>query len=183
MKAIQKILLAIFRGVYRILLSYSEYVLLVIVAVVTCDVIGRNALGGSVMWAQEISLLLIVWMCFLSMAVGVERRTHISIEVFYMMFPKKMKKVLDILNQIIFFFVGIFFTYYGSLLVMNTWTSTLPASKLPAGVLYLMIPVGGFCIALFTLLNLLGMGKYKHVEKYDPDYNPSKEKEEKKELP
>lgn len=181
MKAIRNLILAIFHAAYRILLGYSEYVLLVIVGVVTCDVIGRNLLGGSVMWAQEISLLLIVWMCFVSMAVGVERHTHISIEVFYMMFPKKMQKFLDILNQIIFFFVGIFFTYYGSLLVMNTWTSTLPASKLPAGVLYLMIPVGGFCIALFTLMNLLGLGKYKHVEKYDPDYKESEE--EKKELP
>lgn len=177
MSMIRKGVVGFFHLVYHILLEYSKYVLLVIVAVVTADVVGRNLLGGSVMWAQELSLLLIVWMCFISMAIGVERNTHIGIEVFYMKFPKKMQKVLDIVNKVVLFFVGIFFTYYGALLVQNTWKSTLAATKLPAGVLYLMIPVGGFCISLFTVLDLLGLKKYKHVEKYDPDYKENTDSE------
>ena len=82
MKTIKTILIGIFNISYRILCEYSKYVLLVIVGIVCADVFKRNILSGSIMWAQEIALLLIVWMCFLSMAIGAENDLHISVHMF-----------------------------------------------------------------------------------------------------
>lgn len=71
--------------------EYSKYVLIAIVAIVSAQVVARNLFKGSIMWSQEVSLLLIVWMTFLSMAIGSEKNLHIGVELFYSFFPSRYK--------------------------------------------------------------------------------------------
>ncbi len=163
MSKVKKILVGIFNVSYRILCEYSKYVLLVIVAIVCADVFKRNLIGGSIMWGQEIALLLIVWMCFLSMAIGAENDLHISVHLFYNKMPKSVQNVLNYLNKLVTMAIGIFVGLYGVKLVKATWGQFLPASRLPAGMLYLMMPVGGFLMAYFMLLDLFGWKKDKNI--------------------
>ena len=44
-----------------------------------------------------------------------------------------------------------------------TMTSTLPATQLPAGTAYMMMPVGGIFIMYFAILDLFGAKKYRHL--------------------
>lgn len=183
MKTIKTILIGIFNISYRILCEYSKYVLLVIVGIVCADVFKRNILSGSIMWAQEIALLLIVWMCFLSMAIGAENDLHISVHMFYNRMPKTVQKVLFYFNKFVTMSVGIFVGVYGIKLVRATWRQFLPASKLPAGMLYLMMPVGGFLMAYFMLLDLFNWKKdkitvFSDAEAEDEDEANLAEKEE-----
>lgn len=166
MKKIRQILIGLFNMVYNIFLRYSQAVLLVIVVIVSTDVFCRNVLSYSIKWAQEVSLLLIVWMTFLSMAIGEEKDQHIAIELFYNLFPKPVRKFFDVLNKMILAVVGCFLCFFGTKLVMSTWSSTLAATKWPAGMLYLMIPVGGGFMAFFAVLDLLGWKKYKNTNQY-----------------
>ena len=159
----------LFNVVYRILLEYSMWVLLVIILIVSADVFSRNLLSSSIRWSQEVSLLLIVWMTFLSMSVGVEKDTHIAIELFYGMFPKPFQKFLNVLNNLVLVAVGCFLTYYGFLLVKSTWTSTLAITKWPAGMLYLMIPVGGATMTFFKVLDLFGLKPYKKTNVHEDE--------------
>ena len=64
---------------------------------------------------------------------------------------------------------GGFMVYYGVRLVMSTMTSTLPATQWPAGLMYIMIPVGGVFIVYFTLLDFLGLQRYEHKKFYRDD--------------
>lgn len=169
MKGVIKVLIGIFNVAYKILAEYSKYVLIVIVGIVSADVFSRNFLGGSIMWGQEISLVLIVWMCFLSMAVGEEKDLHISIEMFYNRMPKIVQKVVYYINKTLIVGVGVFFVIYGIKLVKNTWISYMPASRLPAGLLYIMIPVGGGFMAYFALLDILGLKKYKNTTLHEDE--------------
>ena len=163
MKAIKAVLIGLFNISYRILCEYSKYVLLVIVGIVCADVFKRNVLSGSIMWGQEIALLLIVWMCFLSMAIGAENDLHISVHMFYNRMPKTVQNILYYFNKLVTMAIGIFIGIYGVKLVKATWRQFLPASKFPAGMLYLMMPVGGFLMAYFTLLDLFNWKKDKKV--------------------
>ena len=163
MSSVKKVLIGIFNVSYRILCEYSKYVLLVIVAIVCADVFKRNLLSGSIMWGQEIALLLIVWMCFLSMAIGAENDLHISVHLFYNRMPKSIQTILFFTNKLVTMAIGIFVGLYGIKLVKATWAQFLPASRLPAGMLYLMMPVGGFLMAYFTLLDLFGWKEDKNV--------------------
>ena len=175
MKKLRDILVGLFDIIFKILFEYSKYVLIAIVAIVSAQVVARNLFKGSIMWSQEVSLLLIVWMTFLSMAIGSEKNLHIGGELFYSFFPKPIQKLCDGINNVIVLIIGAFLGIYGTRLVISTMSSTLAATKWPAGVLYLMIPVGGWCMFFFKMLDCFGWKKYK---KTDLDEKPEAAEEE-----
>ncbi len=156
---------------YSLLLRYSQIVLVVIVIVVSVQVISRKFLGTSIRWSEEVALFFMIWMAFISMSIGVQKGLHIAVGFFFNILPPAMAKIVEKIDNLIVMSFGAFLLYYGALLVQSTMSSTLPATQWPAGMEYLMIPVGGFFIIYFSLINLLGLQRYQHFKLYE-DPNP-----------
>lgn len=154
----------VFDCIYRILLEFSKFVILVIVIIVSVEVFGRLLFHKSLMWSEEVALLLMVWTAFIAMAIGVEKNLHIAITLFFNMFPKKVQFVIAKFNTCATIFFGYILVYYGSKLTSMTWNSTLPATQWPAGVAYSMMPVAGIFIIYFALTDLFGIKKYRHLK-------------------
>ncbi len=143
-----------FNILYHIFLIFACFVLLAIVLIVSAQVVARQALGTSIRWSQEVALLLMVWMAFITCAVGVERGLHISIEMFLARFPEPFRKLMDQVNWILVILTGLLFLYYGSIQTMSTTSSTLPSTGWPKCTMYVIIPVSGFFIVYFGFLRL-----------------------------
>lgn len=171
MEKLKSGLIKAFNFVYWLLFQYSKYVLVAVVLITSVQVILRNVFGGSLRWGQEVSLLLIVWMTFLAMAIGTEKSLHISVELFYGWFPKPVKKFCDVVYDLVALSIGIFFMIYGAKLVASTTNSTLAATKWPAATLYVTIPIGGICMVIFKIYDLIGWKKYKKTN-LDEDQDP-----------
>ena len=103
-------------------------------------------------------------MVFISMAIGVEKELHISIEMFFKKMPVLLQKVLTTLNSLLTGVVGGVLLVYGVKLIQFTAKSTLPATQWPACTLYLMIPVAGLFILYFSLLKLFKLERYRHMK-------------------
>lgn len=144
----------IFYEVFRLLELYSKVVLLAIVFIVSAQVIARKFLHSSIIWSEEVARLLMVWMAFISMAIGVAKKLHISIHMFYDRFPKPLQKLAVAIEYACTLFAGTVLMIYGSKLVAASTTSTLATTKWPKFFLYLMIPVGGFFMVYCTILHM-----------------------------
>ena len=92
--------------IFNVLQTYSKVVLLGVVLLVSAQVISRKILHYSIVWSEEVALLLMVWMAFISMAMGVAKNIHIRIEMFYKLFPKPVQKAAVWLGHIVTLFVG-----------------------------------------------------------------------------
>lgn len=139
---------------YHIFLVFASLVLLAIVLIVSAQVFVRQLLNGSIRWSQEVAQLLMVWMAFITCAVGVERDLHIGIEMFYAKFPKVLQKALFYINWLLVIVVGVFFTVYGMGQTLSTTTSRLPSTGWPKCVMYMIIPVSGVFIIYFALIKM-----------------------------
>ena len=104
-----------------------------------------------------------VWTAFIAMAIGVEKGLHISISLFFNMFPKVVQVVIAKINTLATIFFGYILVVYGIKLASMTMNSTLPATQWPAGTAYCMMPVGGIFIIYFALLDLFEAKKYRHL--------------------
>ncbi len=153
----------VFDCIYRVLLEFSKLVILLIVIIVSCQVFARLILHNSIMWSEEVALLLMVWTAFIAMAIGVEKELHIAITIFFSMFPKKLQFVIAKLNTLATIFFGYILVNYGIKLAKMTWSSTLPATQWPAGTAYSMMPVAGIFIIYFALTDLFGLKKFRHL--------------------
>jgi TRAP-type C4-dicarboxylate transport system permease small subunit len=103
------------------------------------------------------------------MAIGVQKGLHIALGFFYGLLPKKVAWFVGKMDLLVIMGFGCFMVYYGARLVMSTMTSTLPATQWPAGLMYIMIPVGGVFIVYFTLLDFFGLQQYEHKKFYRDD--------------
>lgn len=148
---------------YKLLFRYSEVVLLVIIVLVSVQVVLRR-FKMSIVWSEEVALLLVVWMAFIAMAIGVAENLHIAITLFFDKFPGRIKTFCLALNNLLIIGTGVIMVYYGYHLIMFTRNSTLPTTKWPSFILYLMIPVSGVYIIYFSLIKLYRMFKEKRTD-------------------
>ena len=149
--------------IYRVLVEFAKFVILVIVVIVSCQVFSRLVLKSSIMWSEEVALLLMAWTAFISMAIGVEKKLHIAITVFFNWFPKKVQWFFTKFNTVATVFFGYILIHFGALLTHNAMRSTLPATQWPAGIKYAIMPIAGIFIMYFALLGLFNLDKYRHA--------------------
>lgn len=154
MKKILERLNIVLEMIFRALQLFSKLVLLAVVFIVSAQVISRKFFHHSIIWSEEVALLLMVWITFISMAIGVAKNIHIRIEMFYNMYPAPVQKLCQWLGYIVALFVGVVLMVYGGKLIRFTLHSTLPTTKWPSFMLYLMSPVGGFYIVYCTILHM-----------------------------
>lgn len=134
------------------MLFLSAMVVIVFVTVIT-----RYFFKYTAPWAEEVSLLLMVWFGFLGIAIGVAERLHLRIDVLTEALPSWFKTALNRLSRALVLLVGLFMVWEGWELVKVTHESTMAGTKLPSSVLYVVIPISGFLIIVHTLLQALGV--------------------------
>lgn len=154
-----KIVDLIFLKFHQVMVFSAKIMILAMTIITAIQVFCRYVLDFSIRWSEEVPLILMVWFGFISMAIGVKKRLHISIELFFSMFPKKVQTVvLKIVDTIILGF-GIVMIYYGFTLAKFTMSSTMPATKMPTGYLYAVIALAGVMITYDTFMDLIGHTK------------------------
>lgn len=145
--------------IYVIAIYLSKLMLIALVVVTSVQVFMRYVLGGGFRGAQEIALILVVWFTFIAMALGVKRDLHISINVLPSKLPVWVAFVLARLKALVVLLVAFVMVYYGRDLFHSGMRSILPATRLPAGVQHLAIPVAGFLMLYDGFMDLFGFDK------------------------
>lgn len=144
------------RKLCRILFKALEWFAMICMVILTCivfaDVILRYIFKQGFAWTQEIATLMLVWFSLIGMAIGVLEKIHINIEMFTAKLPAKAISVLDSINHILIAVFGGLMVYYGALIMNMTKMSTMPATKWPSAVLYIILPLSGVLVCLNAIL-------------------------------
>ena len=165
MDLIRKIMLSLHH-----VMVFIGKVLLVLITVITCiQVFCRYVLDFSLRWSEEVPLIMMVWFGFIALAIGVRKKIHISIELFFNMFPSIIQKILLKFVDLLIMAFGIVMVYYGWKLSAAMMLSTMPATKMPTGYLYAVVPVSGVFVTFHSLMSLLGISHDEDTKDEDDD--------------
>jgi TRAP-type C4-dicarboxylate transport system permease small subunit len=120
------------------------------------------------LWSEEVALTLCVWFIFISLGLGVKQKLNITINLLNRdKLPAWFNKALDLMMELIVIFVGSVMVIYGGTLVKFTMTSIMPATRWPAGLLYMVVPFAGFTMILEALLHIVGWDTYDaNIDEY-----------------
>ena len=148
------------RGIVRKLDRTVEYTGALMVAamvlIVFYQVFGRYVLNKVPAWSEEVVLLLMMYYGFLSISIGFRYKFHLRITFVMDRFPMYIQKIADRLAHLLTIGFGVMFIIEGYKFTVLTWESTLPVTKMPAGVQYLIIPITGILTVVYGLIWLLG---------------------------
>lgn len=163
MEFIQKLCRAIFKA-----LEWFAIICMVILTIIVFfDVILRYVFNKGFPWTQEVATLMLVWFSLIGMAIGVLEKIHISIEMFTSKLPAKAIGVLESINHVLIAAFGGMMIYFGYIIMDMTKKSTMPATKLPSAVLYVILPLSGILIFLNAILVAAKQDKKVFNEKED----------------
>ena len=146
----------LFHKVCRLIFKGLEWFAMICMVILTCivftDVVLRYVFKQGFSWTQEISTLMLVWFSLIGMGIGVLEKIHINIEMFTAKLSRKALSVLESINYLLIAAFGGLMVYYGALIMHMTKMSTMPATKLPSSVLYIILPLSGILVLLNAIL-------------------------------
>jgi TRAP-type transport system small permease protein len=134
----------------------SAFMMFAMVAIVVWQVFGRYVLHKIPAWSEEVALLLMMWFGFLSISIGFRYQLHLRISFLVDRFPRPIQFLADKLADLLVVAFGLLLIVEGYKFTILTWASTLPVTKLPTGIQYVIIPVTGVLTMLYGLLWLFG---------------------------
>lgn len=144
---------------YQIIQFACKLLFIGMVFSVSYAVFGRFILSNTPKWSEEIGILCMVWICFLTAALAIRDGIHIRMTIIEFLLPKKVCQVLHFLSYIILLALSIIWTIYGGQVIGLTLVAKMPSTQLPMAVLYGSVGVSG-AIGIFMALSRLLKGDW-----------------------
>jgi TRAP-type transport system small permease protein len=139
----------------RILLSVNRWVVILILAAMALMVFANVALrfltDASILWVEEVSRYLMIWLTFLGAGLVLRYGGHIGIDNLQDSLPRYAAAIRAFIFLFLLGFFG-FMVWIGIRYAMLTWNQTTPVMEIPVGIVYLAMPVGFAMLILHLLL-------------------------------
>jgi TRAP-type transport system small permease protein len=112
-----------------------------VVALLTCVSLGvvTRALGDPLIWTDELSRFLMVWLAVLGWVVGSRKRIHVRIRFFQDLLPGRGHKATELAIQAAMTLFGLLITWYSVGLIGKN--HDLHATSMPISMAWMYIPM------------------------------------------
>lgn len=124
---------------------------------VVLQIVLRTVLHTNIAWAEEVVLLIMVWMTFAAMAIGIKEEVHIRIDFFMSKFSSRVKKYVVLIGNILLLAVNVIMFIYGLQLIELTKVSLMTVTRWPASAVFYFIPISALASSLALVGKLFGL--------------------------
>jgi TRAP-type transport system small permease protein len=138
--------------------------LLAIVAVVAWQVFGRYVLNASPTWAENLALVLILYVTLIGAAVGVRDAGHIGIESLLVLIPEGPRRYPEMAIHALVGLFGAAMAYNGWILGASVSAYKLPNINLPESVRYVPLVLAGILVVLFSIEHIVALARSEEVK-------------------
>lgn len=162
------------------LIKGLEWAIILIMAVLVLDVVtgvvARYIFNSPIKWTGELAQFLLIWISLAGASLTFERKGHLGVDYFVGKLNAKAKKIAEVFAYLVIAaFAGSVIFYGGLMLVINkiNFPEESPALGLQWWIVYMVIPISGLFIVLFSMevivKDLMELpGKKKEEEKPAP---------------
>lgn len=132
-----------------------QWILAAMATMVFANVALRFLTDNSILWVEELSRYLMIWLTFLGAGLVLRYGGHIGIENLQEKFPAQARVLRIIIFALMLgFFVFMFVV--GVRYAIFTWGQTTPVMDIPVGAVYLAMPIGFALLILHALIMMRG---------------------------
>ena len=125
-------------------------ILAAMAAMVFANVVLRFTTGVSILWVEEVSRYLMIWLTLLGAGMVLRYGGHVGIETLQEALPRRAAAIRGAIVVLLATFF-VFMVIVGARYAWLAWGQTTPVLGIPVGVVYLALPIG-FALLLAHLL-------------------------------
>ena len=121
------------------------------------QIVTRSMFNVPLSWSEEGATYLFIWWVFLGAALAVRSESHLGMDILTIRLPAKVVSFLKALVYFAIFLYTCAMMGFGGKLVWITMGDLTPITRIPFGVLFLIQPICGFCMAVFIIGSVVQM--------------------------
>lgn len=148
----------------RLCLKIGVGGLVLLIAAVLYQVIGRYVLNDTPTWAESGAVLLVLYVTMLGMAVGVRDAGHIGLESLLVLVPDALRLKMELLIHVLVLGFGVVMAYNCAVLAHSVWDYKIPTLGLSEAFKYVPPAMAGALIALFSIEHIIALIRGEEVE-------------------
>jgi TRAP-type transport system small permease protein len=148
----------------RLCLKVGVGGLVLLIAAVLYQVIGRYVFNDTPTWAESGAVLLVLYVTMLGMAVGVRDAGHIGLESLLVLVPDAVRLKMELLIHVLVLGFGVVMAYNCAVLAQSVWDYKIPTLGLSEAFKYAPPAMAGVLIALFSIEHIIALIRGEEVE-------------------
>jgi len=162
------------KGINKILNNVEEILvssgILFAALLLFINVVLRYVFKSAIIWAEELTRYIIVWVTFVGGAICVRRGSHLTVSVLLEFVKGSPRKVIIIGAHLVTMAFTLFLTCYGFNLLSQAYATgqVTPALQAPYYIVYAAIPVGGALMSLRFIQEIILVIKDGEKEEKSP---------------
>ena len=126
------------------------FLLIEMVAVIFFQVVSRYCFGIAHFWAEEMAVFSMIWLVFLGSVIAESRNDHTRITFFVNLLPGGLRRYVNSFSD----FLAILTVKSGDVIAI-AMKNISTGVRIPMGVVYLSLPVGGILMSLYFLADIV----------------------------
>ena len=132
-----------------------QWILAAMAVMVFANVALRFLTDNSILWVEELSRYLMIWLTFIGAGLVLRYGGHIGIDNLQENFPKYAKAMRVVIFAIMMAFF-VFMVMVGVRYSLFTWGQSTPVMEIPVGAVYLAMPIGFALLIVHGLIMMRG---------------------------
>lgn len=120
------------------------------------QVFNRFVLNSSLSWSEEFQKFSHIWIVYLTLAIGYERGSHISMRIVVDRFPPRLQSVMALGNDILWLLLAGALVYYTGVIMSVAKFQISPGLGVRMDFIYFGLLFGGCYLALCVLKKVPG---------------------------
>lgn len=138
--------------------------LLLVILCVQWQVFGRYILNDTPTWAENLALLLVLFVTAFGLGVGVRDAGHIGLESLVVLLPDDWRLRVEFLIHVLVASFGALMVHGGWIWASAKWAEKKPMLPVPDGIDYVPIVIAGGLIVLFSIEHMVALVRGVDVE-------------------
>ena len=138
--------------------------MIIMVIVTFANVVGRYVFNHSIAAADEIARMAFVWLTYIGSIVAMKESSHIRVYIVGNMVPHAVRKLFDIVANLLMDAIMILTIRVTMNLVMENLTYPMPLTRIPYGVVQAIIPLSMLCMLIINIFHLIQMFRKQPAE-------------------
>jgi len=140
----------------KIIEAFAICLLAFLIVNVFAGVIMRYISGKMFPWSEEISRLCLTWFSFMGIAIGFRENLHLGMDMLDGFFSQKVLNIWDKFIDVVVLAYGLYLVCFGWIFTMQMSGSVLPVTQWPNIIQYIVMPITGVLVIVYSVLRLLG---------------------------
>ncbi len=156
---------SILQKIIRVMLCM---LLISMVLIVFANVISRYYLNAALAWSEEVTRFMLIWMVFLGAVLAYVNDEHLGLDVLVRSLPRRLQLGVAVLADMLIMFAVWLLIHGAFILTVGSWEWEAPATSVPYGYIYTIVPVCGTILLLQAFCKMLMHARelFRHGENH-----------------